>query len=223
MTIRAVAWDVDGTLVDSEPLHHHALLAACANWNVDISDIQEDHFRGVHMGDVWKVVQPRMPASASEAEWNRANDDYYVRHRKTLKPIPLALQTIKALDEAGITQICVSNAGRVILDANIDALGLADIMRFTLSLDDVTRGKPDPEPYAKGAARLKLRPDQVAAVEDSATGRRAARAAGLVVIAYDLGCAKLADADYVTNDLSRILSVLAAHQPPERKRGAVGV
>lgn len=222
MTIRAVAWDVDGTLVDSEPLHHDALLAACANWNVDISDIQGDEFRGVHMGDVWKAIAARMPASASEAEWNRANDDYYVRHRKVLKPMPLALETVKALDEAGITQICVSNAGRVILDANIDALGLADVMQFTLSLDDVAKGKPDPEPYMAGAARLKLRPDQVAAVEDSATGRRAARAAGLVVIAYDLGCTKLPDADYVTNDLSRILSVLAAHRP-EKKRGAVGV
>lgn len=155
MTIRAVAWDVDGTLVDSEPLHHDALLAACANWNVDISDIQGDEFRGVHMGDVWKAIAARMPATASEAEWNRANDDYYVRHRKVLKPMPLALETVKALDEAGITQICVSNAGRVILDANIDALGLADVMQFTLSLDDVAKGKPDPEPYMAGAARLK--------------------------------------------------------------------
>ncbi|HTN98993.1 MAG TPA: HAD family phosphatase [Nordella sp.] len=221
MTIRAIAWDVDGTLVDSEPLHHDALLAACAHWNVDISDISDDRFCGVHMGDVWQAISPRMPASASEAEWNRANDDYYVRHRNILKPMPLALETIKALDEAGIAQICVSNAGRVILDANIDALGLADVMRFTLSLDDVTKGKPDPEPYAKGAARLKLRPDQMAAVEDSAPGRRAARAAGLVVIAYDLCCGKLADADYVTNDLSRILSLLAGHRP-ERKRGASG-
>src|SRR5437868_12723746 len=127
MTIRAIAWDVDGTLVDSEPLHHDALLAACAHWNVDISDISDDRFRGVHMGDVWQAIAPRMPASASEAEWNRANDDYYVRHRNILKPMPLALETIKALDEAGIAQICVSNAGRVILDANVDALGLADV------------------------------------------------------------------------------------------------
>ncbi|QIG52456.1 HAD family phosphatase [Nordella sp. HKS 07] len=221
MTIRAVAWDVDGTLVDSEPLHHHALIAACGNWNVDISDIPEDSFRGVHMKDVWKALQPRMPASATWNEWDRANDDYYVRHRHVLKPMPLAIDTVKALDEAGITQICVSNAGRVILDANIDALGLADVMQFTLSLDDVAKGKPDPESYATGVARLKLRPDQTAAVEDSATGRRAARAAGLVVIAYDLGCGRLADADYVTNDLSRILSLLAAHRP-EKKRGAGG-
>jgi beta-phosphoglucomutase-like phosphatase (HAD superfamily) len=62
MTIRAVAWDVDGTLVDSEPLHHDALTAACRNWNVDISDLPQDMFRGVHMGEVWQAIAPRMPA-----------------------------------------------------------------------------------------------------------------------------------------------------------------
>jgi HAD superfamily hydrolase (TIGR01509 family) len=222
MTIRAVAWDVDGTLVDSEPLHHEALLAACGNWNVDISDIPEDAFRDVHMGDVWQAILPRMPASATERDWMRANDEFYVAHRRLLKPMPHALETVMALAEAGIKQICVSNAGRIILDANIDALALGAIMEFTLSIDDVRKGKPDPEPYAKGCARLGLRPEQMAAVEDSETGRRSAHAAGLLVIAYDHLGQLITHADHVVRDLSKIPALLAAHQPATVPMGASG-
>jgi HAD superfamily hydrolase (TIGR01509 family) len=213
MTIRAVAWDVDGTLVDSEPLHHEALLAACRNWSVDISDLPQMMFHGVHMGDVWRTIAPRMPACATERDWNRANDDFYVAHRRLLKPMPQAIETVAVLAAAGLRQICVSNAGRALLDANIDALGLGAVMEFTLSIDDVRHGKPDPEPYATGCARLGVRPDQMAAVEDSETGRRSARAAGLLVIAYDHIAEMVTHADHVVRDLAKIPALLAAHRP----------
>jgi HAD superfamily hydrolase (TIGR01509 family) len=213
MTISAVAWDVDGTLVDSEPLHHEALIAACLHWNVDISDISEERFRGMHMGDVWRALMPRMPASANEEEWNRANDDFYVEHRHILKPMPRAIETVATLAEAGIRQICVSNAGRRLLDANLDALGLGAIMEFTLSIDDVGNGKPHPEPYASGCTRLGLRPQQMAAIEDSETGRRSARAAGFLVIAYDHMEGPISHADHVIRDLAKLPALLAAPRP----------
>jgi HAD superfamily hydrolase (TIGR01509 family) len=219
MTIRAVAWDMDGTLVDSEPLHHDALVAACANWGVDISDISNAAFHGVHMGDVWQALKSRMPASAREDDWVQANDDFYVKHRKLLKPMPRAIETIEALANAGIVQICVSNASRLILDANIDALGIAGTLAFSLSIDDIANGKPHPEPYATGAARLGLRPNEVAAIEDSATGRRSARAAGLMVIAYDHLNEAVIDADHVIRDLARLPALIkpgaAATMRPE--------
>lgn len=212
MTIKAVAWDVDGTLVDSEPLHHEALIAACRKWNVDISDIGEDIFHGVHMGDVWRTLAPRMPASASERDWMEANDDFYVEHKALLKPMPRAVETVTALAAAGLRQICVSNASRRLLDANIDALGLRSFMDFTLSINDVGNGKPHPEPYAAGAARLGFQPDEMAAVEDSETGRRSARAAGFLVIAYDHLGTPITNADHVTRDLAKIPGLLVGQQ-----------
>jgi HAD superfamily hydrolase (TIGR01509 family) len=222
MIIRAVAWDVDGTLVDSEPLHHDALIAACRNWNVDISDLPQDMFRGVHMGEVWEAIAPRMPAVAKLQDWKKANDDFYVAHRLMLKPMPHALETVRALAAAGIQQICVSSAGRLILDANVDALGLGAVMEFTLSIEDVRQGKPHPEPYASGCARLGLSPEQVAAVEDSETGRRSAQAAGLLVIGYDHIGEMVTHADHVIRDLARIPALLAGHRPATMAVGARG-
>jgi beta-phosphoglucomutase-like phosphatase (HAD superfamily) len=85
-------------------------------------------------------------------------------------------------------------------------------MEFSLSLDDVSEGKPHPEPYALGCDRLRLRPDQVVAVEDSATGRRSARAAGLLVVAYDHLSEKITDADHVIRDLPSLPSLIGAHR-----------
>ena len=179
MTIRAIAWDVDGTLVDSEPLHHRALLAGTAEFGVDLSDLPEEAFRGVHMGDVWKILRPRLPQDLAEASWLDAINRYYVAHRRELVAIPQAVETVRAFAGRGLPQVCVSNSARVIVEANLDALGLGSLMDFTISLDDVTAGKPDPFPYAEACRRLGVKPSDALAVEDSFTGATSALAAGL--------------------------------------------
>jgi beta-phosphoglucomutase-like phosphatase (HAD superfamily) len=66
MMIRAIAWDVDGTLVDSEPLHHAALLDTSIRFGADLRDLHQDEFRGVHMRDVWIAVRDRFPSYVDE-------------------------------------------------------------------------------------------------------------------------------------------------------------
>jgi HAD superfamily hydrolase (TIGR01509 family) len=185
MTIfRAVAWDIDGTLIDSEPLHQRALVAASAALGVDLSDIEPEAFRGVHAIDIWEALKSRFPAGSLFKTWIAAIEGYYVAHVGELEPNPGALEAMRNLAERGIAQACVSNSGRTIVDANIEALGLGKIIAFSLSLDDVSSGKPDPEPYREAARRLALPAAAVVAVEDSGAGARSARAAGLYVVGY---------------------------------------
>lgn len=179
MSIRAIAWDVDGTLVDSEPLHHRALLHGSAGFGIDLSDLPDQAFRGVHMGDVWQILRPRLPATLREDDWLAAINRHYVQHRHELIALPQAVETIRAIAGLGLPQVCVSNSARVIVDANLDALGVAPLMAFSISLDDAVRGKPDPWPYAEACRRLGVAPAAVLAVEDSRTGITSALAAGL--------------------------------------------
>ena len=182
--LKAVAWDIDGTLIDSEPLHHRALVAACRALGADLSDLPDQAFRGIHMGDVWKQVSPRLPAAVAEAEWAARINAHYVDNRDSLIALPGAVATIRALAKLGVAQACVSNSSRSVVDANIAALGIADVLSFSLSLDDVDEGKPDPEPYRRACAQLGLPPASVVAVEDSRSGALSARAAGLFVVGY---------------------------------------
>lgn len=179
MSIRAIAWDVDGTLVDSEPLHHRALLAGSAAFGVDLSDLPDEAFRGVHMGEVWKILRSRLPETLEEAEWLAAIENHYVGHRHEIRIIAEAIETIRWVAEMGLQQVCVSNSGRVIVDANLDAMGVTTHIAFSISLDDVLRGKPDPWPYSHACRRLGIAPSNVLAVEDSLTGITSAVAAGL--------------------------------------------
>jgi HAD superfamily hydrolase (TIGR01509 family) len=181
---RAVAWDIDGTLIDSEPLHQRGLVAASAALGVDLSDIEPEAFRGVHAIDIWTALEPRFPAGSVFEAWIAAIEAYYVAHTDELQPIPGAIEAMREVAARGMAQACVSNSGRRIVDANIKALGIGKLIAFSLSLADVSAGKPDPEPYSEAARRFALQPAEVVAVEDSGAGARSARAAGLYVVGY---------------------------------------
>jgi HAD superfamily hydrolase (TIGR01509 family) len=217
---RAVAWDVDGTLVDSEPLHHRALLAASLERGVDLSDLPDQHFRGLHVADVWTALRPRMPADLDRAEWFAAINAYYIANSADLKPLAGVVETIATLAARGVDQVCVSNSHRPVVRANLEALGLSAYIAFAITLEDVHNGKPDPEPYRCAVERLQLQPNEVLAVEDSKTGVVSAIAAGMsVALCADLPVDR---PDRVTRILG-VADILAwpSLRPPMRERGGV--
>jgi HAD superfamily hydrolase (TIGR01509 family) len=206
MNLRAVAWDVDGTLVDSEPLHHEALVHGTRRWGVDLSDLPSQAFRGLHMEDVWAALRHRLPDDLTPADWHASILSHYIEHRARIAHIPGAVATIEALAARGIPQVCVSNSGRAVIAAHLDALGVARHMRFIVSLDDVSAGKPDPEPYRTACEGLDLPPASVLAVEDSVTGALSASRAGLPVAFVSLteeaapaGAAAIADLSAISD------------------------
>lgn len=198
--MRAVAWDIDGTLIDSEPLHHRALLAASLALGTDLSDLPDQAFRGIHMHEVWNLLRPRLRKDLTREDWLRAIDEHYAANLDALIPIVDAVATVRALDEMGVPQACVSNSGRAVVDANLAALGIVDIVRFSISFDDVTEGKPSPQPYLLACEKLGLPPGEVVAVEDSRSGALSARRAGLVVVGYTPQDAPLEDVDASISD-----------------------
>ena len=202
---RAVAWDIDGTLIDSEPLHQRALVKASATLGADLSDLDPEAFRGVHALDIWRALKPRFPADTLLNTWIAAIEGYYVVHAGELEPIPGALEAMRALAMRGVAQACVSNSGRKIVEANIKALGIGEMIAFSLSLDDVSFGKPDPEPYREAARRLGAEPQATVAVEDSGAGARSARAAGLYVVGYAPEGSPFVGAD---RSIAKLLEVL---------------
>ena len=137
MKFTAIAWDVDGTLVDSEPLHHRALLAACHRFGLDLSHIPETRFYGVHINDVWQALRADLPAGLDQDVWLAAIEDYYHDHSHELVAIPGSRETIRKLAAKGVKQACVSNSCRRIVEANLQALGIRECIDVVVTLDDV--------------------------------------------------------------------------------------
>jgi len=185
---RAVAWDIDGTLVDSEGLHHLALTAVSARYGVPIT-ADDDRFIGVDMDEVWSALRPLFPAGMSRSEWQQEVVAAYLAGACGLRPFPGLLDTMAELQRAGVRQCRASNSARAIVTANLSIIGAAAFLDFAICRDDVVRGKPDPEPYRKACQRLDLPAMDVLAVEDSETGLASARAAGCHVVRFGAGFA----------------------------------
>lgn len=205
--IRAIAWDIDGTLIDSEPLHEWALLQVCRDLGDDLSDIPVAQFKGVHIHDIWARLAPRFPGTEA-SDWVEAIVAAYVARVTLAPPLAGALAVMRGFAGAGIRQVCVSNSGRRIVDANLAAIGATGLIEFSLSLDDLARGKPDPLPYAEAARRLGLAPHEVAAIEDSATGAQSALAAGLRLIGIAPAGGAIPGADVTVTSLGELPALI---------------
>lgn len=182
--ISAIAWDIDGTLVDSEPAHHLALVNVAHRYGVEIAR-DDTRFVGVAMEDVWNDIHPLFPDHLAYKTWLGQIVEAYIDLSAALMPIAGACEAIRRFSGAyRLQQCCVSNSVRRIVDANLAAIGVEDFMSFSIARDDVAHGKPAPEPYTLACHRFGLAPDRVLAVEDSDTGVAAARAAGMPVLKY---------------------------------------
>ena len=174
----AVLWDLDGTLVDSE-----------AYWVLEERALVED-FGGVWTeADAFALVGRALTDSAAYIKDHSPVDlpidelvDRLVtgvvrRIRAEVPWRPGARELLTALREAGVPTALVTMSYRPITDAVGDALpgGAFDLI---VSGEDVTHGKPHPEPYLMGAAGLGLAPDECIAIEDSEPGARSAAATG---------------------------------------------
>jgi len=181
VSLRAVAWDVDGTLVDSEPLHLEALLAVCRAHAVDISDCGAMPFVGVAIADVWRALAPRF-THIGEREFRAEVTAHYLERARGVRALPGALEALEHLARQDIVMAAVSNSERAIVDANLRAIGVRQLFRATITLDDVQQPKPAPEPYTRALDALGIRAQEAWAVEDSASGARSASAAALRVL-----------------------------------------
>jgi HAD superfamily hydrolase (TIGR01509 family) len=103
----------------------------------------------------------------------------------TFRPKPGAVELVRRLAEADIPVGLVTGASANRVAAVLDALHLQGCFRTTVTWDDVSRGKPDPQPYRLAAERLSVGPAECVVIEDSLNGVRSAVAAGAACIGVD--------------------------------------
>jgi HAD superfamily hydrolase (TIGR01509 family) len=184
MTLQAVLWDMDGTLVDSEPVWARVqldlLTSLGAIWTV------EDcvNLVGSDLGDAVKAWMARIPEGAIEPE--ELAERMYGEVVRSLKEEvvfrPGAVELLQALNAEGIPCALVSASHRVMIDAVLAHLP-PDLYDVIVAGDEVTHGKPHPEPYLTAARELGVDPADCIVIEDSPGGTASGTAAGAFVIA----------------------------------------
>lgn len=173
-------FDLDGTLLDSDPLHMAVFAGMLAPVGISVDKtFYIKHIHGRLNVDVFKELMPGKDAKAlgdaKEAEFRRRLTSGTVATTPGLSALLDHAQT-KAIPCAVVTNACRANA-----QAMLSAIGLTDRLPTVIVADDCTHGKPHPAPYLAGAAALGLPAHDCLAFEDSPSGLTAARAAGCTV------------------------------------------
>jgi HAD superfamily hydrolase (TIGR01509 family) len=181
--IEAVVFDLDGVLLDTEQV-----------WD----EVREQYVR--ERGGRYDEDIQRAMMGMSSHEWSRflyeeagvparpeeINAEVVrrmvARYREGLPLVPGAREAVERMSAAWPLGLA-SSSNRPLIDAALELAGLATFFRVTVSSEEVARGKPAPDVYLEAARRLGVPAERCAAIEDSHSGIRSAKAAGMRVVA----------------------------------------
>ncbi len=178
----ACVFDLDGVLVDSEPVWEEVRRAFVAEHGGTWQPDTQSRLMGMSTGE-WAAYLHELGVRLSPDEIARGVvDRMAARYRDEVPLMPGAVEAVRRL-AAERTLGLASSSPRRLIDVVLDAAGLTDCFAATVSTEEVERGKPAPDGYLEAARRMGVDPGGCVAVEDSSNGLRSAYAAGMRVIA----------------------------------------
>lgn len=203
--VRAVLWDMDGTLIDSAEYHwltwrdtltaegHTLTHEQFASWFGQ----RNDAILRRYLGDA-------VPADAIE-RIGRAKESAYRRmvRERGIEPLPGVRQWLQRLSEAGWRQAVASSAPPANIQVILDVLGVERCFQAFVSAEEVPHGKPAPDVFVLAAQRLGVPPSHCIVVEDAPAGVEAGRRAGMRTIGI-ASMGRPLDADIVISSLEQL-------------------
>jgi HAD superfamily hydrolase (TIGR01509 family) len=186
-TLAAALWDFDGTLADTEPLWVAAEFDLVNGLGAEWSSEHAKDMIGRSLLDSSAMILDIIGRHDLSPAWCVDQLLTRVVHTLRTEPIPWrpgAVELLQGFRDAGIPCALVSASYRVLLDAALDQLP-PGAFAVSVAGDEVTQGKPHPEPYERACQLLGVEAENCVVFEDSATGARSGNAAGALVLAVE--------------------------------------
>jgi HAD superfamily hydrolase (TIGR01509 family) len=224
MQIRAVIFDMDGLMIDSERLYWAAGREVARRYGKQVQDATLGRMMGRSPIDSMRVFATELGIDQDYAALLEERDVMVFRQMQAgVTPMPGLLEVLVQLKARFRLGICTS-ARMPFVKVALERLGIEGDFDAIQTSEGVTNGKPDPEIYLKAMAKLDARPEECVVLEDSSNGALAAKHAGAYTIAVPSVYTRDQDfsfVDYVANDLrdgaGRIFALAGAEQgPPAR-------
>ncbi len=201
MNERGIIFDMDGVLIDSEPIHCRAFREVLAGYGVTLTE--REYFERYLVYSDREVLERLLPPGQPLETAVTAKERRY---------LDLLGAGVPAFPD-GLALLAKSDGWRVGLatgstrreaELALGSLGIRQRFACIVAREDYERGKPHPEPYLRAAERLRLLPRRCVVIEDTPGGIQAARAAGMITVAVTHSCPKahLRQADVVVENLA---------------------
>lgn len=200
MNPRAVLWDLDGTLADSEEYHWLSWRDAMRAEGVELTydrflasfGQRNDRILGAWLGEAADATRIRRIGDWKEAEYRR------LAEARGLTPLAGAREWVERLHRDGWKQAIASSAPRLNVETMLHVLKFDGLIDAMVSADEVKKGKPDPDVFLAAAAAVSVPPSRCVVVEDAPAGVEAGRRAGMKTVGVNAKSPLAADV-YVTS------------------------
>ncbi|MBN1501533.1 MAG: HAD family phosphatase [Spirochaetes bacterium] len=209
-TPEAVIFDMDGVLIDSEPLHYEAETSIFKIIGADFTEEERHSFIGTSIRSMYGDIIKRFNLKQTVEEL--INQDKKIRLEffsaiQELKPIEGVENLLVLLKKEKIKTAIASSSSEEIINLIIEKLGFADYFDVIVSGDSVLHAKPEPDIFLKTVELLNTDTTKCIIIEDSKNGVIAAKKSGIKVIAYkniNSGIQDLSSADIIVNSINEI-------------------
>jgi HAD superfamily hydrolase (TIGR01509 family) len=219
-TLKAVLFDMDGVIVDSEPLWSEAEKQLLARRNLAYSPSLKTAMMGRDArGAVGFLIEHYGLAESPGELIGERNQLIAELFKEHLKAIPGALEVVRSVRAAGIVTGLVSSSPKPLMELALEKIGATGLFALALSGDQVARGKPAPDIYINAAEKLGVKPGCCLVIEDAPHGVTAAKHAGMccLAISTSVRVVELAMADKVVSGFAEVdvqlLQDLVQHRP----------
>lgn len=183
MFSRALLFDMDGTLTNSDHIHHEAFIEIGRDFDIEVT---EETYRRVISGRANQAIFRDLFPHVDAAEHPRLADAKEARYRELmvgrLEPIAGVVELLEWAKAKKVGLAVVSNAPRPNIEDMLEQLGIAGYFDTVVVGIELPRGKPDPLPYLTGLERLGVPAEHAIAFEDAPPGIQAAHAAKIATV-----------------------------------------
>lgn len=209
--IRAVLFDMDGLLINTERVNVECAQAAAREWGFELDGVaMARNVMGLTRDEVLSAYARLIPEGMDAEAFYRFKVEKIMERRAVegIQPMKGAKELLTWLNAQGITCVLATSTARDSAERTLTELGMWDLLPRRITGDMIQRSKPDPEPYLRAAGLAGVDPAECLVLEDSLNGLRSGRAAGCVVgmvpdtLPYDETCAPYCDV--VFRDLTEV-------------------
>ncbi len=208
--IKAVIFDMDGVIIDSEPVYHRVEKKLFKRLGIKISEDEHYSFVGMSMDLIWENILEKNKLKLNKEELIKLHTDNMIgsfQNEEKLTPLPNLVEFIEKLIDNNFKIALASSSSRILIDIILKKLEIKNFFEVIVSGEDVENGKPFPDIFLLTAKHLGCKLSECLVIEDSKNGVSAAKKANMKCIGFknsNSGMQDLSAADMIIGNFSAL-------------------
>ncbi|MFP4015777.1 MAG: HAD family hydrolase [Halanaerobiales bacterium] len=207
--LEAVIFDMDGVIIDSEPVHYQVNKKLYDELEIEVTDDEYSNFIGVSNLDHWNYLKEKYNIAESVEELIGKQTSQNIKHLQgsSEEPIIGVVQLLEDLERENISIGLASSSSLRYIKAVLEKFGIDDYFSVMVSGENMDRGKPHPDIFQEAARKLEVDPENCVVIEDSRNGVMAAKKAQMKCVGFlnvNSGNQDLSLADKLVDSMKKV-------------------